>query len=67
MVIPKNENCTPSEYAVEKKAELDKKFTDIVSKVEEEVKKQWAASGIKPEEVTQKLAEQKDAILAKAT
>jgi hypothetical protein len=37
--MPKKEECSQSGSAVDKKAELDKKFSDIVSKVEEEVKK----------------------------
>ena len=38
-----------------------------MSKIEEEVKKQWLATGIKPEEISKKLAAEKDIILGKAT
>ena len=67
IIKPRKGDCAPSGDAAKNKAELDKKFGEIVSKIEEEVKKQWLATGIKPEEISKKLAAEKDIILGKAT
>jgi hypothetical protein len=67
IIMPKKGDCVLSGAAGKKKADLDKKFADIVSKVEEEAKKQWAASGIKTDEIAKKLVAEKDIIMGKAT
>ena len=52
IIKPRKGDCAPSGEADKKKVELDKKFAEIVSKVEEEVKKQWVAKGVKQDEIT---------------